>query len=177
MYLARSDRRKRRSGQVVVELMIVFPVLLLLLLGTIEFSLLLSTRQQVLFAAQQGALVAAQNATCCGQVQNSGNTPPNTLQPCESTTVGLTVFGQVKTAVQNSLGAGSLLADGAQVKISCTAETMSSNGTVTVCVVIPVEQSVPNFLPIILNLSGAQLQACVTLNAQQPLVANAGTCP
>jgi Flp pilus assembly protein TadG len=175
MTSARTERRPRRRGHVVVELMIAFPVLLLLL-GTIEFSLLLSTRQQVLFAAQQGALVAAQNATCCGQVQNN-STNPSQLASCESTTVGLTVFGQVKTAVQNSLDPGSLLAGNAQVRISCTPETASSNGTVTVSVVIPVEQSVPNLLPIILNLSGAQLQASVTLNAQQPLVANAGTCP
>jgi Flp pilus assembly protein TadG len=174
MYSARANRRQRRRGHVVVELMIAFPVLLLLLLGTIEFSLLLSTRQQVLFAAQQGALVAAQNATCCGAAQTA---PTGGLEACESTTVGLTVFGQVKTAVQNSLGDGSLLASGAQVRISCTPQTLSSNGTVTVSVVIPVEQSVPNLLPIILNLSGAQLQASVTLNAQQPLVANAGTCP
>jgi Flp pilus assembly protein TadG len=166
----------RRRGHVVVELMIALPVLLLLLLGTIEFSLLLSTRQQVLFAAQQGALVAAQNATCCGQVQDN-STDPAQLASCESTTVGLTVFGQVKTAVQNSLDPGSLLAGNAQVRISCTPQTASNNGTVTVSVVIPVEQSVPNLLPIILNLSGAQLQASVTLNAQQPLVANAGTCP
>src|SRR5262249_51950424 len=85
--------------------------------------------------------------------------------------------GQVKTAVQNALGPGSLLANNAQVRISCTPQTASNNGTVTVCVVIPVEQSVPNLLPIILNLSGAQLQACVTLNAQQPLVASGVPCP
>ncbi len=50
--------RKRRGG-LAVELLLVFPLLLTVLLGTVEFSLWLSAQQQVLLASREGARTAA----------------------------------------------------------------------------------------------------------------------
>jgi hypothetical protein len=51
--------RDARRGSAAVELLFVFPVVLALLLGTVEFSLWLAAQQQVTLAAREGARVAA----------------------------------------------------------------------------------------------------------------------
>jgi len=50
---------KTRRGHVAIELLIVLPILLTVLLGTIEFSLLLTAQQQVSLAAREATRVAA----------------------------------------------------------------------------------------------------------------------
>src|SRR3954452_603182 len=55
--------RTRRRGQVALELLLVLPVLLAVLLGTVEFSLWLTAQQQVNMAAREGARVAATGGT------------------------------------------------------------------------------------------------------------------
>jgi hypothetical protein len=54
---------KPRTGSLALELLLVLPVFLALLLGMIEFSLLLSARQDVLSASRQGVRVAALGGT------------------------------------------------------------------------------------------------------------------
>jgi Flp pilus assembly protein TadG len=49
----------RRRGHVAVELLFVLPLLLAVLLGTVEFSLWLTAQQQVNLACREGARVAA----------------------------------------------------------------------------------------------------------------------
>ena len=50
---------KSRRGHVAIELLIVLPILLTVLLGTIEFSLLLTAQQQVSLASREATRVAA----------------------------------------------------------------------------------------------------------------------
>jgi TadE-like protein len=57
--LRRDSDRKRRSGSLTVEMIVVFPILLALLVGMIEFSMILFSRQQLTAASREGARVAA----------------------------------------------------------------------------------------------------------------------
>ncbi|MFO0845110.1 MAG: TadE family protein [Gemmataceae bacterium] len=56
--MALKAKNKRRGGMA-VELLFVFPILLAVLLGTVEFSLWLSAQQQVALASREGARTAA----------------------------------------------------------------------------------------------------------------------
>jgi Flp pilus assembly protein TadG len=51
--------RPRRQATVAIEMLLVFPLLLAVLLGTIVFSLWLSAQQQVSLASREGARAAA----------------------------------------------------------------------------------------------------------------------
>src|SRR5579863_2504808 len=54
----------RRSGALhAVELVLLLPIVLAIVLGMIEYSLMLSTDQQLAVASRQGARVAAQGGT------------------------------------------------------------------------------------------------------------------
>ncbi|MFQ3651553.1 MAG: TadE/TadG family type IV pilus assembly protein [Gemmataceae bacterium] len=50
---------KSRRGHVAIELLVVLPILLTVLLGTVEFSLLLTAQQQVSLASREATRVAA----------------------------------------------------------------------------------------------------------------------
>jgi hypothetical protein len=50
---------RRRPATVTVELVLVLPVLLIVLMGTIEFGMLLTARQELLAASREGARVAS----------------------------------------------------------------------------------------------------------------------
>ena len=50
---------KSRRGHVALELLLVLPILLTVLLGTVEFSLLLTAQQQVSLASREATRVAA----------------------------------------------------------------------------------------------------------------------
>jgi hypothetical protein len=52
----------RRRGTLAVELVLILPILLIFLVGMLEFSMLLTARQQLLAASREGARVAAQGA-------------------------------------------------------------------------------------------------------------------
>jgi hypothetical protein len=52
--------RQSRSGQAALELLFTLPILLVLLLAMVEFSLLLTARQQLLCASREAARVACQ---------------------------------------------------------------------------------------------------------------------
>ncbi len=51
--------RLGRTGLLAVELVMVLPLLLIVLLGMVEFSLLLTARQELLTASREGARVAS----------------------------------------------------------------------------------------------------------------------
>jgi Flp pilus assembly protein TadG len=55
----RANRPRRRKGQVAVEMLLVLPILLAVLVGTVEFSLWLTAQQQVNLATREGARAAA----------------------------------------------------------------------------------------------------------------------
>jgi Flp pilus assembly protein TadG len=60
-----------RRGAMAVELMFVLPVLLAFLFGTVEFSMLLLARQQLLVASREGARVAALGGSSADVEQNT----------------------------------------------------------------------------------------------------------
>jgi Flp pilus assembly protein TadG len=59
--LARGER-----GQAIVEVALVLPLLLFLIIGTIEFSLLLNARNTVSFASRDGSMLAAEGGSRTG---------------------------------------------------------------------------------------------------------------
>jgi len=54
---------RKRSATLVVELLFVLPVLLIVMLATVEFSLWLTAQQQVTLASREGARTAAQGGS------------------------------------------------------------------------------------------------------------------
>lgn len=52
-----------RRGALAVELLLVLPILLILLMGMVEFSMLLTARQQLMAAARAAARIAAQGGS------------------------------------------------------------------------------------------------------------------
>jgi Flp pilus assembly protein TadG len=102
-----------------LELLLVMPILLALLLGMIEFSLLFAVRQQLTTASREGARVGA-----LGGDQLA-----------------------VEQAVRNVLGAGNL--SGAQIQSILTddlGQPLPSGSPVQVTVQIPATQAVPDLL-------------------------------
>jgi hypothetical protein len=54
-----APQQSSRRGSLTMELLLVFPIVVALLLGMIEFSMILFSRQQLLAASREGARVAA----------------------------------------------------------------------------------------------------------------------
>lgn len=65
MYRRRIDRQqaRRRSGSLTIELLMVLPILMAVVLGAFEFSMLAQVRQQLLLSSREGARVAATGGT------------------------------------------------------------------------------------------------------------------
>jgi hypothetical protein len=57
--MRKAPARRRRRATVTVELLLVLPVLLILLFGTIEFGMLLTARCELLAASREGARTAS----------------------------------------------------------------------------------------------------------------------
>jgi Flp pilus assembly protein TadG len=124
---------RRRPAAVAVELLLALPLLLAVLLGTIEFSMLLVARQQLLVASREGARVAAQGGDAT----------------------------DVEQAVQLFLGASSLA--GASVQAVLTDDSgqpLPTGAPVAVTVTLPTTQVVPDLLGFIgFSLRGDTLTA------------------
>jgi hypothetical protein len=56
--------RRPRRGHLAVELLLVLPIFLMFLAGMIEFSLLLTARQELKHASREGARAASRGADC-----------------------------------------------------------------------------------------------------------------
>ncbi len=108
-----------RRGIVAVELLLALPVLLMVMLGTIQFTMILVARQQLQLASREGARVAS----------IGGNA------------------SEVQTAVQAFLGTGPLSAATVHsVLTNASGQPIPSGGSVQVVVSIPTTQAVPNLL-------------------------------
>jgi Flp pilus assembly protein TadG len=57
---------RSEKGQAIVEFALVLPILLLLLIGLIEFSFVLNSRNTVLFASRDGSMLAAEGGSLDG---------------------------------------------------------------------------------------------------------------
>jgi Flp pilus assembly protein TadG len=115
-------RRLVRKGSFTLELLFVLPILMSILLGTIEFSLFGLARQQVVAASREGARTAALG----------GNSQ------------------EVQQAVQQYLGNGALA--NATVQASLTdalGNPIPSGQPVQVTVSLPANQAVPDLLAFI----------------------------
>lgn len=116
--MAREPRRARR-GVLAVELLFVLPILLGLLLATVEFSMLLVAEQQILIASREGARVAAQG----------GDVP------------------DIQAAVQTFLGQGVLSqATVTAVLTDLAGQPIPSGSAIAVTVSLPARQAVPDML-------------------------------
>jgi Flp pilus assembly protein TadG len=62
--LARGERGER--GQAIVEVALILPLLVFLIVGIIEFSLLLNARNTVSFASRDGSMLAAEGGSRAG---------------------------------------------------------------------------------------------------------------
>ena len=119
---ARGSIRSPRRGNVAVEMLLVMPILLALILGTIEMSMMTAANEQLCAASREGARVAALG----------GDTD------------------EVNRAVYNHLNGGSL--SQADVWASLTdrdGKPIPSGEPVMVRVQIPANHAVPDLLAII----------------------------
>jgi Flp pilus assembly protein TadG len=125
-----------RRGSFTVELLLVLPILMTVVLGAVEFSMLAQVRQQLLIASREGTRVAA-----------LGGTPAD-----------------VQTATQNALGAGVL--QNATIQINITDNSgnpLPSGQPVSVIVTVQAGQAVPDLLAFIGYSIGNELLAAQTV--------------
>jgi Flp pilus assembly protein TadG len=109
----------KRRGSLAIEMLIVLPVLLAIMLGMVEFSMLLVSRQELLTASREGARVAA-----IGGSQDD-----------------------VEAAVRQFLGTGSLSqATITTVLTDNQGQPLPSGSPVAVTVSLPANQAAPDLL-------------------------------
>lgn len=134
-----SRRRAMRRGHLALELLLVLPLFLTLLFAMIQFSILLSSRQVLLAASQEGARVASQGGDAT----------------------------EVETAARRVLGNGSLgQAQVIPLLSDSSGNPVPAGDPVTVCVQIRAGQAAPNLLRFIgLNID-EPIVACTTLRKE-----------
>ena len=131
--------KSARRGTVVAEVILMLPILVGFLLGTIEFSVAFYSRQQLLTATREGARVAAHGGT----------------------------DAEVQTTVQTFLGTGPL--GDATITVTRTPEDPANpylRTRVQVCSTVNTTHVVPNLIPWMINLEGEVLAACVVMNLE-----------
>jgi Flp pilus assembly protein TadG len=117
-----ANRSRRRPGRLALELLLILPILLALLGGLIEFSVLLVARQQLANASREGARVAA-----LGGDQTA-----------------------VEQAARLALGSGAVSAASVQsVLTDGSGVPLPSGAAVQVTVAVPAAQVTPNLLGVI----------------------------
>src|ERR1700694_4999092 len=57
---------RSEKGQAIVEFALIMPILLVLIIGLIEFSFVLNSRNTVLFASRDGSMLAAEGGSLDG---------------------------------------------------------------------------------------------------------------
>jgi Flp pilus assembly protein TadG len=129
-----------RRATVALELLLALPVLVGVLLGVVEFGLMLVAQQQLVAASREGARVASQGGAQTDIVQ----------------------------AVHQFLGAGSLSnANIAAVLTDAMGQPLASGQPVTVTVSIPATQVAPDFLGFIgFSIAGENLVGQTTMRKE-----------
>ncbi len=132
--------RQTRRGVLALEMLLFLPVLLGVLLATVEFSMLLVAEQQVLIASREGARVAAQG----------GDTT------------------DIQNAVQVFLGNGRLgQATVTAILTDQSGQPIPSGGAVAVSVSLPATQAVPDLLVLLgYSISGDTLVGTTVLRKE-----------
>jgi Flp pilus assembly protein TadG len=129
--------RRRRRGNVAAEVVLMFPILVGFLLGTIEMSIAFYSRQQLLTASREGARVAARGGT----------------------------VAEVEFTVKRVLGSGPL-GDATVAVVTLPEDPGNARQAVQVCLEVDTDHVVPNLLPWLVNFEGEKLTACVIMNVE-----------
>lgn len=136
----RHQNTTSRQGTLTIELLLVLPILLTLLAGMIQFSMVLTARQQLLAASREGARVAARGAD----------------------------INEIHSCVHRTLGHGSL--EHAKVHCQRihddSPDHVCSRDRVEVTVHVPSDKAVPNFLCFIARLGGTELSATTVMHCE-----------
>lgn len=132
--------RSRRSGTLTIELMLVLPILVLVIGGMVQFSMVLTARQQLLAASREGARVAARGGDA----------------------------KEVQAAVKQSLGNGNLGDATVQMRVvpEDPARPNRNRERVEVCVRVAEGHVAPNFLAWILRTEDDELIACTVMHRE-----------
>lgn len=122
--MSRTNQKQRSRGAVLVEFALVLPVLLLLLLGIIEFGMLMMHQLTLMQAAREGVRLAAVRAPVASVTQrilNSSTSLPNqgemVVALTYSTDNGVTFPGTLadNAGGENNAPAGTLI----RVRVDC----------------------------------------------------------
>jgi Flp pilus assembly protein TadG len=135
-------RRRGRRGTVSIEIVLVLPLFLVMLMGAVQFSMLLNARQQLLAASREGARVAAQGGT----------------------------FEEVAETVRRVVGTTGRLAS-AEVRVCRVTEGVAgvdnNRQRVEVTVAAPAAIVAPNWLGWVgINFAGRNLIAATVMNVE-----------
>jgi hypothetical protein len=141
-----SGRAHRRQGVLAVELVLILPVLLLILLGIVEFTMLLQARTELLAASREGARVASHGGGDRHEIKV-----------------------EVEKTVKSVLGCGRL--GDACVEVQWHAEDphapLEGRDRVRVIVHVPAAHVVPNFLGWVgLSIASRELVADALMNVE-----------
>ncbi len=133
-------RNRARRGSLTVELILVLPILMILLVAMVQFSVVLAARQQLLAASRDGARVGARG----------GN---------ES---------EVTTAVKQALGSSSLTDAKIQCRIQADDSQNPGPGRecVHVTVQVPTQKVVPGFLSWMARWAEDDLTVCTVMHRE-----------
>lgn len=132
-------RRPGRKGSLTVELLVIMPILLGLLWGMVQLSLLLSAKERLTVASRQGARVAA-----------VGGGPM-----------------QVEDMARLALGMGRLAGATVTAELTQGGQPVPTGEPVRVTVSIPVEQAVPNFLAFLgVSFANQSLEASTVMRKE-----------
>lgn len=171
--LTSSTQRHRRSGIVVLELIVWLPVLIIFLLAIIEFSLIMQVNRQVSFASRFGASLAAEITRQTSAATNLSNynqlaTPDNLKQRIDEYlgNHGLTSSCEVRlehnacVGGQNQVQTSSACNCGPTGPASLPAgEPPAGEAYVRVTVCVPLSNNVPDILSTFgFGLSGRTIQ-------------------
>ena len=129
-----SNRQFRRRGTVMWEIVLLFPILVGFLLGTVEFSIAFYQRQLLLTAVREGARVAARGGSDM----------------------------EVTNTVQSRFGSTAVIVT--VTPIAVDPATVTGRNAVQVTGTVSTSAVVPNMLPYVIDLSGEQLVVTVVMN-------------
>lgn len=140
MPTADRTRRPRRRAALTLELLFVFPILLVLLLAAVEFSLWLSAQERIDLAAREGARVAATGGGA----------------------------GDVETAVRNTLGPQRFAVATLRADLTdASGDPLPSGEPVSVTVAVPAGAVVPDLLAYAaLSIRGQTIAARVVMRKE-----------
>jgi len=149
----RDKRDVDRDGSVTLEFLLVVPVLLIVLLATVEFGMFFSNMQQVALAARLGAEAASEYAT----YPAGGPLVPSVVTDPIEQQLDSSGISPCKVILQHNVSGGETLTTpyGAGCPCGPPATLLPATASVRVTVYVPMTELAPNCLvPFGFNLTG-----------------------